>query len=149
MSSSTQSGTGYSAVAIVGSRKFPDEEMAKRVIEKVLDNPANPWATVISGGASGPDTWAEEMAGKMGNNFDPHLPEPEKHGGNFAAAAFARNSDIVAAADLVLAFWDGKSRGTKDTIDKAMKARKDTVVVYPDGRFMKVGYGNVYGGFGD
>jgi len=30
-----------------------------------------------------------------------------------------RNDIIVATADLVVAFWDGVSRGTKYTIDKA------------------------------
>lgn len=136
--------SGYSAVAVVGSRDFPAEDMAREVIRKVLYQ--NVGAQVVSGGARGPDTWGEQEGDREPKIF---RPEPEKHGGNFAAAAMARNTEIVNAADFVLAFWDGKSRGTKDTIDKAMKARKDTVVVYPDGHFMKVGYGNVYGGFGD
>jgi hypothetical protein len=139
--------TGYSAVGVVGSRKFPSEEMARKVIRKMLGQ--NPAAVFISGCAHGADTWGEEEAKAAGRAFVPKPPEPEKFGGNFAAAALARNTEIVDAATLILAFWDGKSTGTKDTIDKAMKARKDTVVVYPDGHFMKVGYGNVYGGFGD
>ena len=37
----------------------------------------------------------------------------------FAAAAFVRNRFIADFSDAVVAFWDGKSRGTKDTIAKA------------------------------
>jgi hypothetical protein len=44
-------------------------------------------------------------------------------------AGFARNGLIAAQADLVVAFWDGKSRGTKDTIDKARKMRRPVEVM--------------------
>jgi hypothetical protein len=39
-------------------------------------------------------------------------------------AGLKRNTDIVNASDIILAFWDGQSRGTKDTITKATKAQK-------------------------
>ena len=35
-----------------------------------------------------------------------------------------RNSLIVADCDMVVAFWDGRSRGTLDTITKAVQAGK-------------------------
>lgn len=44
-------------------------------------------------------------------------------------AGFKRNQLIVDQADRVVAFWDGKSRGTKDTIDKARKAGKPVEIV--------------------
>ena len=40
----------------------------------------------------------------------------------FAACAKARNSWIVADSEQVVAFWDGSSRGTADTIRKAKEA---------------------------
>ena len=44
------------------------------------------------------------------------LPNYEKYG---RIAPLKRNITIIENADMVLAFWDGKSRGTKFTIDKA------------------------------
>ena len=35
-----------------------------------------------------------------------------------------RNTEIVRQADMVIAFWDGRSRGTRNTIDKALRAGK-------------------------
>lgn len=37
-----------------------------------------------------------------------------------ALAGFKRNTDIVKNSTHILAFWDGKSKGTKDSIDKAI-----------------------------
>ena len=42
-----------------------------------------------------------------------------------------RNPDIVAAADRVVAFWDGTSRGTADSIEIARKTGKPVAVVHP------------------
>lgn len=43
--------------------------------------------------------------------------------------AIIRNKEIVEIADEVLAFWDGKSKGTKSTIDFALKSKKPVTVV--------------------
>ncbi len=48
-------------------------------------------------------------------------------------APLARNTVIVKAGDALLAIWDGKSKGTKDTIDKALAMGKK-VYVYVDGK---------------
>ena len=48
------------------------------------------------------------------------LPDWKKYG---RKAGIMRNSDIVDAADHILCFWDGNSKGTKDTIDKVRKSR--------------------------
>jgi hypothetical protein len=37
----------------------------------------------------------------------------------FAPAAFVRNGYIVELAEKMALFWDGRSRGTKDTLRKA------------------------------
>ncbi len=49
---------------------------------------------------------------------------------NAKAAGPRRNQLIVARCTDVIAFWDGKSPGTLDTIRKAMKAGK-SCAVYP------------------
>jgi len=46
-----------------------------------------------------------------------------------------RNSEIVASAELVVAFWDGKSRGTADTIEKAQLMGGDLrAIFYEEGQ---------------
>ena len=45
------------------------------------------------------------------------------------AAPLERNKLIVEECDCVLAFWDGKSRGTKFTLDYAKRLGKLTKIV--------------------
>ena len=44
-------------------------------------------------------------------------------------AGFMRNTDIINEAELVVAFWDGQSKGTKDSIDKAEKQNKRVLTI--------------------
>ena len=46
----------------------------------------------------------------------------------WTAAPLVRNREIVAYADQVLAFWDGKSPGTKYVIDQCKKQKKTVTV---------------------
>lgn len=48
---------------------------------------------------------------------------------SFGPCAFARNGWIIADADQVVAFWDGASRGTKDSIERARKLGKPLHIV--------------------
>jgi hypothetical protein len=49
-------------IAIVGSRNFPDEVMVRTILHGVLKM----WHLVVSGGAPGVDTWAEQVAQTIG-----------------------------------------------------------------------------------
>ena len=69
---------------------------------------------IVSGGAKGIDTCAKEYATSNGIKLTEYLPEYEKYG---RSAPLKRNITIVEYADLVLAFWDGASYGTKFVID--------------------------------
>lgn len=40
-----------------------------------------------------------------------------------------RNEEMVRLCDSALIFWDGKSKGTKHTIDYAKKLNKDVMVI--------------------
>lgn len=50
------------------------------------------------------------------------LPDYAKNG---KAAPLIRNKLIVKNAEIIIAFWDGKSRGTKFTIDYAKRIGKE------------------------
>lgn len=53
------------------------------------------------------------------------LPEYSKYG---RGAPLVRNDLIIDYADEVIAFWDGKSRGTKYVIEKCKSKNKKVTV---------------------
>lgn len=108
-------------VAIVGSRSLINVEISKYIPENVTE--------IISGGAIGIDTLAEEVTDKRKISKSIIRPEYDKYG---RKAPLIRNKEIVERAELVIAFWDGKSRGTKFTIDYAKKLNKK-IKVYVKG----------------
>lgn len=107
-------------VAIVGSRNFSQPE---RVREFIID--LGPGVEIVSGGARGVDTWAEEAARECRLTVKVFPADWSKGKG----AGFTRNHDIVNYADVVVAFWDGQSRGTAHTIQIAREACKWVEVI--------------------
>jgi hypothetical protein len=85
-----------------------------------------PITRIVSGGAIGADSLAEDW----GKQHDiPTLifkPDWIKYG---RSAGIIRNKDIIANADIVLAFWDGVSRGTKNSIDTAKSLGKPLQII--------------------
>ena len=110
-------------VGIVGSRNFTD---FKKLCD-VIENFGIKITSIVSGGASGADTLAELFADK--HNIPIIVIKPD-WGKNGKSAGFIRNGEIVANVDVVLAFWDGVSKGTEDTIKKAARYKKTTVIIY-------------------
>lgn len=122
-------------IAIVGSREFDSYPTFEMVMDRLTDL-FGPFV-VVSGGADGPDEWGETYARCRPHSF----PEPlifeaswRENGVYNPQAGKNRNTTIVVNADCVVAFWDGKSGGTKDTITKAKRRGKPVLTVYPDGR---------------
>lgn len=62
--------------------------------------------------------FAKEYALSHGLKLTEFLPEYGKYG---RGAPLIRNETIIKNADIVLAFWDGSSRGTKFVIDKCQE----------------------------
>ena len=74
--------------------------------------------TIIEGGAKGADYYARTAANVLclwTLTFKPDeaRPSPQRY--------HERNDKMLELADRVIAFWDGKSRGTKSVIEKARK----------------------------
>ncbi|MBO5262382.1 MAG: hypothetical protein J6B45_04990 [Clostridia bacterium] len=103
---------------IAGSRNLTDINL-----EKYIPNDVE---LIISGGAKGIDTLAENYADKKGISKLIMRPKYELYG---KGAPLKRNEEMIKIADQVLVFWDGKSRGTRFTIDKAKKQNKPVNVV--------------------
>ena len=61
---------------------------------------------------------------------EPCVKKYNKYGKEYnALAGFKRNTNIIEESTIIIAFWDGKSPGTKDSIDKAKAAGKDVIIV--------------------
>ena len=111
-------------VAVIGSRDYQHLDVVKMYVNDLAEG-----VIVVSGGARGVDTAAHEAAKARGLTSKIYLADWSKGKG----AGFARNSEIVKNSDLVVAFWDGTSKGTLDTVMKAKVAGVPVIVFGPDG----------------
>ena len=122
-------------IVIAGGRDFTDYDyLAESMVHVLNAAPHSTYADdciVISGGAKGADQLGEWFCHE-------HLyKEPilykadwEKHG---KMAGPMRNTEMAKAADYVVCFWDGKSRGTRDMISKAIRFNKPLWVFHYEG----------------
>ncbi len=80
---------------------------------------------IVSGGAKGIDMCARKFSHNNNIALTEFLPEYERYG---RAAPVKRNIKIIEYSDCVIAFWDGKSKGTKSVIDYCRKIGKEITV---------------------
>lgn len=109
-------------VAIVGSREYPHLFQVFNYMKKLPKD-----VTIISGGALGVDLTAEKAADMLGMKKEIYKPDYKKHGDKLAP--LKRNTTIVEACDMLVAFWDGESNGTLDAIRKATKLNKKVTII--------------------
>ena len=105
-------------ILIAGSRSINDFDLTKYVPEEAT--------LIISGGAVGVDTLAEKYADKHRISKLILRPNYKKYA---KGAPLIRNKEMVDIADMVIVIWDGKSRGTKNTIDYATSRGKNVVLI--------------------
>ena len=97
-------------VAVVGSRNL--------TINNLGDYLPKDTTEIVSGGARGIDRCAREYANTHNIKLTEILPQYEIYG---RSAPLKRNLQIIRYADMVLAFWDGKSNGTRFVIENCKK----------------------------
>lgn len=112
-------------LAVVGGRTFHDYDKLKVMLDVLLDGFG--FTTIVSGGANGADSLGEKFADERGLKKIIHLPDWEKNG---KAAGMIRNRDIINDADMVVACWNSKSRGTENSINLAKSQNKTTLLIY-------------------
>ena len=108
-------------IAIVGSRDYPDMDAVREYVRRL---PAD--TILISGGARGVDTIAETEGRRCGLQVVSIPAQWTQYG---KQAGMIRNGLIVDEADKVVAFWDGKSPGTKNMIKRARRLGKPIEVM--------------------
>ena len=111
-------------LAIVGSREFTNYDLLCSEVAKIQET--QKIDLIVSGGATGADTLAKKFAAKNRIPLMEFLPDYSRYG---RGAPLQRNSLIVQNADWVLAFVTASSKGTWDTIRKAERAKKKTIIV--------------------
>lgn len=85
---------------------------------------------VVTGGAKGADSLGERWAKDRNIPCRVFLPDWKVYG---RKAGLLRNLDIIKNCDVVVAFWDGKSKGTQHSLKEAGKLGIPTVtVLYAD-----------------
>ena len=121
-------------VIIAGSRDFNDYKLLKKsAIEIITKKTMLPDLTrIISGGARGADTLGERFANEMGLEISRFIPDWDGLG---KRAGYVRNAEMAKFAvedgnyGVLIAFWDGQSRGTKHMIDLAKRYGLEVHVV--------------------
>ena len=101
-------------ILVCGSRSFTDKYLVFATLAQYL-----PDVEIVTGMAQGPDLWGWQFAKKYDLPVYEYPAKWETYG---KSAGFRRNEEMIKSGpDLVLAFWDGISRGTKHTITLAHK----------------------------
>lgn len=105
-------------VAIIGSRNLEISDLARYIPPET--------AEIVSGGAKGIDSCAKQFALSNGIKYTEFIPDYERYG---RAAPIRRNDKIIEYADVVIAFWNGKSKGTQYVIESCNKKNKQVRVI--------------------
>ena len=108
-------------LGIVGTRnpKIPFEEFCKFLKGYNPD-------LIVSGGAKGIDSYAEEYARMKAIPVKIFLPEYSKYG---KSATFIRNQQIIDSATRLIAFPSIESKGTYDSIRRAERSNKEIKII--------------------
>lgn len=111
-------------VVIAGGRNFRDYNL----LCNVLDNfhKENKIDEVVCGGARGADSLGEQWAKEHNISVKYFPAEWDIYG---LAAGPIRNQAMAEYGDYLIAFWDGKSRGTRNMIDCMKRMKKHGKVV--------------------
>ena len=128
-------------VLIAGGRDFNNYELLKQKCNEFLKDIKDE-IVIISGKANGADTLGEQYAKENGYEIEEYpaqwndlTAEPckikhNRYGKPYnALAGFNRNKLMVDSANLVIAFWDNKSNGTRDTINYSKKKNVELEIV--------------------
>jgi hypothetical protein len=113
-------------VVIAGCRDYADYNEAKCFIDECLLN-INEDIVILSGCANGADKLGERYAVENNLGIERYPAQWERFG---RAAGPIRNKTMVENSDLIICFWDSKSRGTKSLLSLAEKYNKTIKIKY-------------------
>ena len=100
---------------IAGGRDFKDEAQLDYECNTLINYPED---VIICGEANGADTLGKFWALERGCAVLSFPADWQRHG---KSAGYRRNLEMAKVADALIAFWNGKSKGTKHMIDIALE----------------------------
>jgi len=101
-------------IIIAGSRNFNNYKELCKICDYLLKDQKN--IEIVSGTAKGADILGEKYAKDKGYEIKKFPANWDKYK---KAAGYIRNKEMAEYADVLIAFWDGESKGTKHMIDLA------------------------------
>lgn len=119
-------------VGVVGTRTFTDYNLMCHILSNYNIT------KIVSGGARGADRLAKKYAIENNIPIKEYFAEWDKYG---SSAGVLRNTDIINDSEMIIAFWNMKSTGTLDSIEKAKKQKKPIVIIdYVKRRMKKINF---------
>lgn len=112
-------------VIIAGGRTFKDYNRLSAVCDYMLQNQSE--IEIVSGTAMGADKLGEKYAQERGYKIVRFPAEWDRYG---KAAGFIRNEEMAKYANALIAFWDGRSKGTQHMINLAEKYNLKLKICY-------------------
>jgi hypothetical protein len=112
-------------VIIAGGRNFADFNKLCQVCDEFLQNHSN--IEIVSGAYKGADLLGERYAAERNYPIKQFPAEWKRYG---KSAGQKRNAEMATYADELIAFWDGKSKGTKNMIDLANQNGLNVKIIY-------------------
>lgn len=112
-------------VIIAGGRNFNDYEILRQFCDTILSTHTN--IEIVSGTANGADKLGERYAEEYGYSISKFPADWNRYG---KKAGYLRNAQMAEYADVLIAFWDGKSKGTKHMIDLAHRSNLKVYISY-------------------
>lgn len=108
----------YMKIIIAGGRDFNDFSKLKLICDSLLIK--HEIIEIVSGCANGADKLGERYALEKGYIIKQFPADWSKFG---KSAGYIRNTQMAEYADALIAFWDGKSKGTQHMINLAKKCK--------------------------
>ena len=115
-------------VIIAGGRDFSDFELMSTKMDMLLSKVKDKReVVVISGKAKGADTLGERYATSRNFKVEEYPANWDKYG---RSAGYRRNEEMAEHAEALVAFWDGKSKGTSHMIEYAKSKGLKVRIIY-------------------
>lgn len=102
-------------IIVAGGRNFNNYDVMDKVLSNYIGSSND---IIVSGDAAGADTLGARW-GQFNHLVVKHFPADWDYYGH--AAGYIRNIEMAEYADMLIAFWDGKSKGTAHMIKTAQR----------------------------
>lgn len=115
-------------VVVAGGRDFNDYEILDKTLVEILKSKGRPSEIeIVCGGARGADALGEKFAKKRKCKIKYFPADWDRFG---KSAGYRRNAEMADHSDVLVAYWDQKSRGTMHMIDLAKKKGLEVHVIH-------------------